>query len=79
VHIEWDGFTLDLYYKEGHRTSCDRNDLIELFPDLDYTTLNILIVNMKILNIHNGINNFHKDVWLKVVKNSTYGTGKYKL
>jgi hypothetical protein len=26
----------------GHRTSCDRNDLIELLPDLDYTTLNIL-------------------------------------
>jgi hypothetical protein len=23
----------------GHRTSCDRNDLIELLPDLDYTTL----------------------------------------
>jgi hypothetical protein len=22
-----------------------------------------------------SINNFHKDVWLKVVKNSTYGTG----
>jgi hypothetical protein len=42
VHIEWDGFTLDLYYKGGHRTSCDRNDLIELLPDLDYTTLNIL-------------------------------------
>jgi hypothetical protein len=42
VHIDWDGFTLDLYYKGGHRTSCDRNDLIELLPDLDYTTLNIL-------------------------------------
>jgi hypothetical protein len=27
---------------QGHRTSCDRNDLIELLPDLDYTTLNIL-------------------------------------
>jgi hypothetical protein len=27
-------------------------------------------------DIHNGINNFHKDVWLKVVKNSTYGTGR---
>jgi hypothetical protein len=25
-----------------------------------------------------GINNFHKDVWLKVVKNSTYGTGDYQ-
>jgi hypothetical protein len=33
-------------------------------------------MNMKILNESiMGINNFHKDVWLKVVKNSTYGTG----
>jgi hypothetical protein len=42
VHIEWDGFDLTVYYLGGHKTCCDRNDLIELLPDLDYTTLNIL-------------------------------------
>ncbi len=42
VHLEWDGFDLSVYYIGGHKTCCDRNDLIELLPDLDYTTLNIL-------------------------------------
>lgn len=42
VSIEWDGFDLTVHYLGGYKTCCDRNDLIELLPDLDYTTLNIL-------------------------------------
>jgi hypothetical protein len=52
VHIEWDGLPRPLL-QGGHRTSCDRNDLIELLPDLDYTTLNILDEYEEDLNIHN--------------------------
>jgi hypothetical protein len=35
---EWDGMNLTAYYKNGdHKTECDRNELIELLPELDYS------------------------------------------
>ena len=34
---EWDGFKLKVYYKYEHTTECDRNDLIEYLPELDYS------------------------------------------
>lgn len=32
----WDGFKLDVNYEFGHTTTCDRNDLIEYLPEIDY-------------------------------------------
>ncbi len=32
----WDGFKLKVNYSFGHTTECDRNDLIEYLPELDY-------------------------------------------
>ena len=32
----WDGFKLKVYYPFDHTTECDRNDLIEYLPELDY-------------------------------------------
>jgi hypothetical protein len=37
--ILWDGFKLKVEYKEnrgGHTTECDRNDLVEYIPELDF-------------------------------------------
>lgn len=40
TRVVWDGFTLKIYYEEdllnGHKTTCDRNDLLDYLPDLDY-------------------------------------------
>ena len=37
--IEWDGFNLVAHYKTGgHKTECDRNDLLEFMPELDYSS-----------------------------------------
>ena len=36
---EWDGFKFKLYYESGYNTECNRNDLMEYLPDLDYTKL----------------------------------------
>ena len=30
--VKWDGFTLTVNYNIGHKTTCDRNDLIEYLP-----------------------------------------------
>lgn len=39
VDTEWDGMNLTAYYKNGsHKTECDRNELIELMPELDYSS-----------------------------------------
>lgn len=35
--FEWDGFKLKVCYKFEHSTECDRNDLIEYLPELDYS------------------------------------------
>jgi hypothetical protein len=36
---EWDGMDLTAYYKNGsHKTECNRNELIELMPELDYSS-----------------------------------------
>ncbi len=34
---EWNGFKYKLNYKGGHSTECDRNDLIDYLPELDYS------------------------------------------
>ena len=34
--IKWNGFILTVNYNAGHTTTCDRNDLIEYLPELDY-------------------------------------------
>lgn len=36
---EWDGFKLKVYYGGGHTSDCDRNDLLEYLPELDYKDL----------------------------------------
>ena len=36
----WDGFKLNVFYKQDagdHTTECDRNDLLEYLPELDYS------------------------------------------
>ena len=33
----WDGFKYKLTYETGYSTECDRNDLIEYLPELDYS------------------------------------------
>ncbi len=38
--ITWDGFKLNVFYKQEageHTTECNRNDLIEYLPELDYS------------------------------------------
>jgi len=35
--FQWDGFKLKVYYKQEHSTECNRNDLIEYLPELDYS------------------------------------------
>lgn len=43
--IEWDGFNLDVFYDSkngGHKTKCDRNDIIDYLPNLDYSESEIL-------------------------------------
>lgn len=34
---EWDGFKLKVFYKFDHSTECNRNDLLEYLPELDYS------------------------------------------
>ena len=36
IKSEWDGFKLKVYYQFDHTSDCDRNDLIEYLPVLDY-------------------------------------------
>ena len=43
--IEWDGFNLSVFYTTkngGHKTKCDRNDIVEYLPDLDFKDLDVL-------------------------------------
>lgn len=44
--LDWDGFILTVFYEEdttqGHKTECDRNDLLEYLPDLDYRNVETL-------------------------------------
>jgi hypothetical protein len=43
--IEWDGFTLNVFYTTkngGHKTKCDRNDIVEYLPELDFKDLDTL-------------------------------------
>lgn len=39
MNSEWDGFKLKVYYEFEHTTNCDRNDLIEYLPELDYSDI----------------------------------------
>jgi len=34
--LKWDGYKLVLSYPEGHKTECDRNDLVDFIPELDF-------------------------------------------
>lgn len=44
--IKWDGMKLELDYNgKGHKSSADRNDLIEYLPELDYQKLEDLEYN----------------------------------
>jgi hypothetical protein len=36
---EWNGMNLKVYYGEGHYSTCDRNDLVEYLPELDYKNM----------------------------------------
>jgi hypothetical protein len=37
--IDWDGFNLTAHYESGeHKTECNRNDLIEFLPEIDYSS-----------------------------------------
>lgn len=36
ISMKWDGFTLNVHYKEGHKTVCNRNDLSEYLPELNF-------------------------------------------
>lgn len=43
--IEWDGFNLSVFYSTkngGHRTKCDRNDILEYLPELSYKDIDVL-------------------------------------
>ena len=43
--IEWDGFNLNVFYTTkngGHKTKCDRNDIVEYLPELDFKDLDTL-------------------------------------
>ena len=43
--IEWDGFNLSVFYSTkngGHRTKCDRNDILEYLPELSYKDVDTL-------------------------------------
>ena len=43
--IEWNGFNLNVFYTTkngGHKTKCDRNDIIDYLPDLDFKDLDVL-------------------------------------
>lgn len=37
--IQWDGFNLEVFYDTkngGHKTKCDRNDIVDYLPELDF-------------------------------------------
>lgn len=39
-NFEWDGFNLKVFYKQtagSHTTQCNRNDILEYLPELDYS------------------------------------------
>lgn len=42
ISAKWNGFTLDVFYEKDYKTSCDRNDLLEYLPDLDYRDIEVL-------------------------------------
>lgn len=39
ISTNWDGFKLKVNYSETHSSECDRNDLVEYLPELDYKKL----------------------------------------
>jgi hypothetical protein len=38
ISCTWDGFKLQVKYEFDHTTECNRNDLIEYLPELDYSS-----------------------------------------
>jgi len=47
---EWNGMKLKVYYKADYSTECDRNDLIEYLPELDYSKIEELGSNTNTYN-----------------------------
>ena len=43
---DWDGFIYNLHYESGYKTECNRNDLIEYLPELDYKNIDELVDTM---------------------------------
>lgn len=42
-HFIWNGFTLKIFYKQNNNTStCDRNDIIQYLPELDYISKDVI-------------------------------------
>ena len=38
INSEWDGFKLKVLYEFDHSTECNRNDMIEYLPEIDYSS-----------------------------------------
>ena len=38
ISSEWDGFKLKVLYEFDHSTECNRNDMIEYLPEIDYSS-----------------------------------------
>ncbi len=48
ISSEWDGLKLKVKYEFDHTTECDRNDLIEYLPELDYSSGDPLESDIKV-------------------------------
>jgi len=46
IKSDWDGFIYNLHYESGYKTECNRNDLIEYLPELDYKNIDELVDTM---------------------------------
>ena len=55
TRFEWDGFKLKVFYKFENTSECDRNDLIEYLPELDYSKGEDLLGDT---NINTGLSTY---------------------
>ena len=58
ISTTWDGFKLKVNYTDNHSSECDRNDLIEYLPELDYKKLDDDLDNSK---FNSNSNNYDYD------------------